>query len=180
MHRRSLTTTIDVGPTLLDYFGMTPPPDMDGNPLRATVEDDTKVRDVAIYGMFGAHVNITDGRHVYMRGPTDDNQPLNQYTLMPTHMRSPFSAPGTGRHAVERTLGLHQGLPGDAHPVPGHGAFRRRCSKPNSSISPPIPGRTNPIEDAAAEARMKARLEQALAEHQAPIEQYDRLGLSRP
>ena len=26
VHRRSLTTTIDVGPTLLDYFGMTPPP----------------------------------------------------------------------------------------------------------------------------------------------------------
>ena len=43
--RRSLTTTIDIGPTLLDYFDMERPPDMDGTPLRATVEEDARVRD---------------------------------------------------------------------------------------------------------------------------------------
>ena len=48
VRRRSLTTTIDIGPTILDYFGMTPPPDMDGLPLRATIEDDARIRDVAI------------------------------------------------------------------------------------------------------------------------------------
>ena len=36
------------------------------------------------------------------------------------------------------------------------------------------------IEDAAVEARMTAQLEQALAEHQAPVEQYERLGLLQP
>ena len=41
--RRSLTTTIDIGPTLLDYFGLERPPDMDGSPLRATVEEDARV-----------------------------------------------------------------------------------------------------------------------------------------
>ena len=32
VRRRSLTTTIDVGPTLLDYFAMERPPDMNGKP----------------------------------------------------------------------------------------------------------------------------------------------------
>ena len=51
-----------------------------------------KVRDHAIFGLFGAHVNITDGRYVYMRGPKDDtNQPLYEYTLMPARMEGPFA-----------------------------------------------------------------------------------------
>lgn len=38
--------------------------------------------DAAIFGMFGGHVNITDGRRVYMRGPANaDNTPLYEYTL---------------------------------------------------------------------------------------------------
>ena len=40
----------------------------------------------------GGHVNITDGRYVYMRGPVDptQNEPLYNYTLMPNHMRDRF------------------------------------------------------------------------------------------
>ena len=34
-------------------------------------------------------INITDGRYIYMRGPAKNgNQPLAEYTLMPTVMRS--------------------------------------------------------------------------------------------
>ena len=36
----------------------------------------------------GGHVNVTDGRYVYMRGNvTKDNSPLFEYTLMPSRMR---------------------------------------------------------------------------------------------
>ncbi|MBA3910962.1 MAG: hypothetical protein C0524_14090 [Rhodobacter sp.] len=36
-------------------------------------------------------MNVTDGTHVYMRAPVNEtNEPLFQYTLMPTHMRSMF------------------------------------------------------------------------------------------
>jgi hypothetical protein len=38
-------------------------------------------------------VNCTDGRYVYMRGPLwgGGNTPLNEYTLMPTHLNALFS-----------------------------------------------------------------------------------------
>ena len=50
------------------------------------------MREAAIFGNHGGQVNVTDGRYVYMRAPAQpDNQPLYNYTLMPTHMRDPFS-----------------------------------------------------------------------------------------
>ncbi len=184
VRRRSLTTTIDVGPTILDYFGMTPPPDMDGLPLRATIEDDARIRDVAIYGMFGAHVNITDGRHVYMRGPAGDNQPLNQYTLMPTHMRSPFSPRELANMQWNEPLGFTKGCPVMRIPSVGPGRSAKSAIaevfKTQLFDLATDPGQTNPIADDAVEARMTPALEHALAAHQAPPEQYERLGLSPP
>ena len=43
-------------------------------------------------GTHGGHVNVTDGRYVYMRAPVQpDNQPLFEYTLMPARMRRLFT-----------------------------------------------------------------------------------------
>ena len=130
--RRSLTTTIDIGPTLLDYFGLDRPPDMDGTPLRATVEEDARVRDTTIYGMFGAHVNITDGRYVYMRGPVEGNAPLYQYTLMPSHMRSPFSVRELADMQWHPPLGFTKGCPVMRIPSTGVGRVPK-CSRHSSS-----------------------------------------------
>jgi hypothetical protein len=58
---------------------------MQGKPLYNTILSDEPVRKAGLYGIHGGHVNCTDGRYVYMRAPvTEDNQPLYQYTLMPT------------------------------------------------------------------------------------------------
>lgn len=47
--------------------------------------------EAALFGQHSGHVNCTDGRYVYMRGPAcTDNTPLFNYTLMPTHMRGLF------------------------------------------------------------------------------------------
>jgi hypothetical protein len=155
------------------------PPDMDGHPLRATIEDDTKVRDAAIYGMFGAHVNITDGRYVYMRGPVDDNAPLNHYTLMPTHMLSPFSTRELAQMKWHEPLAFTKGCPVMRIPSTGLGRFAEAFQTQLFDLTTD-PGQTSPIDDAAVEARMTARLEQALQEHLAPPEQYRRLGLAQP
>ena len=59
-----------------------------GQSLREVCASDSPVREAAIFGNHGGQVNVTDGRYVYMRAPTrPDNQPLYNYTLMPTHMR---------------------------------------------------------------------------------------------
>ena len=65
---------------------------MQGHDLAAALEGDTFPREAALFGLFGGHVNVTDGRHVYMRAAADpSNGPLENYTLMPTHMRARFS-----------------------------------------------------------------------------------------
>ena len=69
--------SIDLGPTLLDFFGLEPTEDMLGKPLGDAVDNDTAVREAAVFGMHGHQGNVTDGRYVYMRAAADrENQPL--------------------------------------------------------------------------------------------------------
>ncbi|MGX2013320.1 sulfatase/phosphatase domain-containing protein, partial [Enterobacter asburiae] len=69
--RQSVAQTIDLPATLLDYFGLDQPADMQGRSLLPTLLDDTPVRDYALFGYHGCHINITDGRYVYMRSPEE-------------------------------------------------------------------------------------------------------------
>ena len=78
---------LDLGPTLLELFDLEPTPDMVGHALHRTIDRDEPVREAAIFGIFGGHVNVTDGRYVYMRAPTEANQPLNIYTLQVNRLR---------------------------------------------------------------------------------------------
>lgn len=89
--RQSLVQNIDVAPTLLTYFGLEPTPDMLGKSLERTIASDEAVRQYALFGSHGSHINITDGNYVYMRCPETGKQ-MYEYTLMPMHMRSLFSA----------------------------------------------------------------------------------------
>ncbi|SUH16631.1 sulfatase [Salmonella enterica subsp. enterica] len=58
---------IDWAPTLLDYFQQPIPADMQGQPLAKVIASDEPVREGALFGVFSGHVNVTDGRYVYMR-----------------------------------------------------------------------------------------------------------------
>ena len=85
--RVELAQTIDIAPTVLRHFGIEATEDMQGIDLAAPAE-----REAALFGVHGGHVNVTDGRYVYMRASAGaSNAPLDEYTLMPTHMRSRFS-----------------------------------------------------------------------------------------
>ena len=91
--RQSLVQMIDMPATLLDYFDVEGSDAIQGKSLTNTVANDSPVREAALFGIFGGHVNVTDGQYVYMRGPQDPefNGPLFEHTLMPTHMSGPFS-----------------------------------------------------------------------------------------
>lgn len=90
--RASLVQTVDFGPTLLDFFGVRTPELMRGAPLGGTVATDAPVREAGLFGAYGGHVNVTDGRYVYMRAPVlPSNEPLYEHTLMPTHMAGRFA-----------------------------------------------------------------------------------------
>lgn len=90
-HRKALVQTIDLAPTLLEFFEAEPLQYAQGHCLRQVIETDSPFREAAIFGMFGKGINVTDGRYLYMHGyTTPDNQPLYEYTLMPTHMSKYF------------------------------------------------------------------------------------------
>ena len=65
--RSQLCQTIDIAPTILDYFGIAPTPDMKGKVTFPRFKDEKSIHDYILFGYFGKHVNITDGRYVYMR-----------------------------------------------------------------------------------------------------------------
>lgn len=83
-----LTQTIDIAPTLLDFFNLPIPKTMQGKPLG--YHDNG--REAGLFGLHGGHINVTDGRYVYMRAPIDPNdKELFNYTLMPTHIYARFT-----------------------------------------------------------------------------------------
>jgi arylsulfatase A-like enzyme len=89
--RRSLVQSIDIAPTLLEYFKLDIPADMQGKSLKEVIQKDISIREGALFGLHGGQINVTDGRYVYMRDSILDNKPLYEYTQMPTHMRDRFS-----------------------------------------------------------------------------------------
>lgn len=86
-----LVQTIDLAPTLLNFFGLKPTKDMTGYILDETMKTGKSVREDVLFGCFGLHMNYTDGRYVYMRAPRDDkDEYLYNYTLLPLDMKVPF------------------------------------------------------------------------------------------
>ena len=175
--RQSLTQTIDIGPTLLGNFGIEQPKDMQGTDLKDTTEHDTPIRDASIYGMFGGHVNVTDGRYVYMRAPKEGNGPLNHYTLMPNHMASPFSTRELANMKWHEGFSFTKGCP--VMQIPGTGLARvtQEFSTQLFDLEQD-PKQENPIEDAAIESQMLGLLRSTMESSEAPPEQYERLELS--
>jgi hypothetical protein len=145
-----------------------------GHDLAATIARDEPVRTHAIFGIHGGHVNITDGRRVYMRGPAGNASPLFEYTLMPSHMNAMFSP-------AELSDGVRL-----VPPLP----FTKNCpllripAKPRHDLPPSLlfdletdPGQTRPLDDPGLEATLARALAAELTRASAPPEQFARLGL---
>lgn len=174
--RNSLVQTIDLAPTLLDYFRAEIPPDMQGKPLRDTVAADAPVREAALFGIHGGHVNVTDGRYVYMKAPaTPDNQPLYNYTLMPTHMRGFFRK--------QELAGMELAPPFSFTKEIGvlrMNADAGRFIHPYGDLLFDLerdPRQSSPIRDDGQERRLQALMVGLMRTSDAPEEQYVRLGL---
>lgn len=174
--RSSLVQTIDLPATILEFFGLECPPDMEGKPLRGVIADDTPVREYALFGIFSGHVNITDGRYVYMRATKNADVQMYNYTVMPTHMRSLFTL-----HELQ-AVELSEPF-----------AFTKNCRmmKIPSAKNPwgitdfdtllfdvlEDPGQLHPIENPEIEARLIIHMITLMRRNDAPTEQYERLGL---
>ena len=176
--RNALVQTIDLPATILEYFSQPLPADMQGVPLGLTVAHDTPVREAGLYGLFGAHVNVTDGRYVYMRANQQaDNRPLYEYTLLPTHMTSPFAVDELQDIGFAEPFAFSKGcrlmrIP-TCHALNADQRFGNLLYDLQSD-----PLQQHPLQDAALEARMCELLVQEMRRNEAPTEQFVRLGLS--
>lgn len=179
VRRDALVQTIDLPATLLDYFGIGCPADMQGIALRETIAGDTPVRSAALFGLHGGHINVTDGRYVYMRGPQDKaNEPLYEYTLMPTHMRARFGVEELRDLELAGPFSFTKGCRTLKIRARGGGwrdvhRFGTRLYDLQSD-----PRQERPVDDPAAEKEMVAHLVQLMRANDAPLEQFDRLGLN--
>ena len=174
--RQSLVQTIDLPATILDFFGVELSADMQGQPLREVIAHDTPVREAALFGMFGAQVNVTDGRFVYMRAPKAGNAPLYQYTLMPTHMNRRFGLDELRTMTRAESFPFTKGCPVMKLDVSGQ-ALRPDKQKTMLFDLEQDPGQTKPLQVPAQERRMAELLRTLMRANAAPREQYARLGL---
>lgn len=89
----ALTQVIDLAPTLLDLFGISPCEFTLGASMLPLLRGEAdKIRDLALFGVFGGAINATDGKYTYFLYPDDmEEKPLFEYTLMPMHSTSMFT-----------------------------------------------------------------------------------------
>ena len=176
--RQQLAQMIDLPATLLEFFNVARPADMQGIPLGDVIAADAPTRDALLFGVHGGHVNICDGRYVYMRGPLDptQNEPLYEYMLMPNHMRERFG--------VEELQDIRLAEPFSFT----KGCRTMKVASTQTEMRPPRhtmlfdlaadPGQETPIDNAGVEARLSARMAELMAANDAPPEQFERLGLA--
>lgn len=182
--------SLDIPVTLLRLFKQEPTADMVGKDLAPAVARDEKLREAGIYGDFGGHVNITDGRYVYMRSTENPEVKPYQFTLMATVMNQRMSLENLkGRMSVAPPFGFTKGCEtirfGGPDPVPqpanawrdprdvNNPWFRRHLLYDLEAD----PEQKTECTDPEAEARMIRLLVGLMQSVETPPEQYTRLGL---
>ncbi|MGB8452242.1 MAG: sulfatase/phosphatase domain-containing protein [Anaerocolumna sp.] len=175
--RKSLVQTIDLPVTLLGFFGVTVPKDMQGKNLADVLVWDRIEREAVLFGIHGAQVCCTDGRYVYMKAPIDkENTPLYEYTLMPAHMVGFFSETSLGSMQVSQAFDFTKDLP-----LMRFDSDSKSSAYQYGDLLFDLENDKNqmkPIQDAQIEARMRKLLIELMQQNDAPEEQYIRLGLN--
>lgn len=176
----ALSQNIDVMATLLDLFGIDRPDTVQGRSLLHAAQG----RDIALFGVFGGAINATDGRHSYFLYPAEmEEAPLFEYTLMPQHSGTAFTARELNQATLHPGFDFTQGMPllkipaiKDAKRPPMQGGgFDDTQTVLYDLVADP--NQNTPFRDAGTEALFCASITQAMAAHDAPPELFARFGL---
>ena len=185
--RELLTQTMDIMPTLMDIFGATPPTEVTASSLLLALGDPAiKNRDACIYGVFGSAVNVTDGRYTCFIYPPDvHGGDLNQYTLMPLHMKEFFSIEELQEAKLIESMPFSRSAPVLKIPATpkspfynhqGPGTLKDTESALFDLLADPL--QNHPLDDAPVLQRMhRMAIAQMNIQH-APLEYFQRLDLT--
>ena len=177
--RGQLTQTIDMFPTLVDFFGAKAEHAIHGRSFLDIAEHNAAQKhDAVIFGWYGKTVNVTDGEYVYFRGPASrDNSPLYHYFLMPTEYHHRMKADRLKGAELGRFLSYIDipvlRVPG----IPEFGIhaeiFENKCFDLTDDYH-----QLHDLCGTAAEKRMQDMLVEAMKNADCPEEQFLRLGLN--
>jgi arylsulfatase A-like enzyme len=172
--------SIDLGPTLLDFFGQQPTDRMTGKSLTPVIENDAAVRNAAVFGYFGNRINYTDGRYVYLPVDRNSETQLFRYSLDTHNMR------GFDRHIEQAELVEPLPFTKDTPvmKVPTGRRIKPDASDESADLLFDLeqdPEQQQPL-DLTDELRDRIDSEMAelMAQCHAPAEQFERMGLSVP
>ncbi len=182
----ALTTTVDLHATLCDVFGATPAHPTHGRSLVPLLEGTaSSVRATALFGYWGQHVGITDGRHRYLRGCGAANLPLsmwsNRWSTMPVPRLPDLVLPRPDARATLRTM------PGTGVPVIRQ-PFEAGDALPFWALGTPSetllfdtdldPGETEDRRGGPEEAALRDALAEELRRIEAPEDLLARVGVA--
>lgn len=183
--RSQLTQCLDVPATLLDIMGAGVPEHYEGRSALSVIEHGHSIREHALFGIFGGALNIADGRHVYMRYPqAPDEDPLFEYTLMPVHPASYFTAAELSSAELRAPFEFTDGMPvlkvparDDAKRPPMQGGALAEPHNALYDLETDAEQRS-PVALPAVEAGMVAAMKRLMERNEAPAELYRRFALT--
>lgn len=173
----SLAQTIDIPATLLDFFNIEKPDSMHGKSISPSLITHENVREHALFGYFGSHVNITDGEYVYMRTPRQKQNVLNEYTIMPMHIDSLFSVNTLSKASLSDGFSFSLGakllkIPTSINYTNAYRFGNKLYDLAND------PSQLSPIDDTQLELKYSFVIKQIMDEEEAPEEVYPYYGLA--
>jgi len=170
---------IDLGPTLLNFFGLEPTDRMLGRDLADTVASDATVRDAGLFGYHGNRVNLVTDTHVYLKRPANQGpDTAHHYTLMPTSMRG--YKVNLDHATLNPPFSFTRGMPTLKLPTRGHSSDAGGHDDSLLFNNVDDPQQQRPLDDAELIATLDGKMAELMAACDAPAEQYERMGLSQP
>ncbi|MCI5773013.1 MAG: sulfatase [Erysipelotrichaceae bacterium] len=173
-----LAQTIDIPATLLNYFKVEKPSTMLGEDLYQAIVENKDIHEAVLFGSFGGHINVCDGRYVYMRSSQDEtNAPLYEYTLMPTRMRNYFEERNLKQATLDDTFACFRNYP--VLKVRAKAMFSSyRFGNKLFDLACDEKQKHN-LEDPELELKMIEKMRILMLANEAPQEQYVRLGMHK-
>jgi hypothetical protein len=184
----ALTQTIDLMPTFLEMFGVSIPAEVRGHSLIPCMAGGATRREGVAFGMFGGPIGVTDGRYAYYLYPEDLMAPgLAEYTLMPMHLHTLFSAEEIRTAALVSPFDFTKGMPlmridalKDARRIPIHDGATFEDVGTKLFDLEADPQQKRPIEDVRIAARLEKIIAGIFSAHDAPAEIFQRMNLPAP
>ncbi|MEE3337004.1 MAG: hypothetical protein VX255_11480, partial [Candidatus Latescibacterota bacterium] len=173
--RQALTATMDLMPTVMDWFDAKIHAHVHGRSLQHVLDGSADHHDTVLYGYFGKYINLTDGQYTYCRQAIVDST-VHHHTLMPVGF-SDFE----GREKLASAeLGVFLE---NAHDVPRL-RFPVKSRRHRDAVDFNLiydvqtdPQQQSLVKDDALEARLAQQMRSLLKRFDAPPCQYERMGL---